>query len=87
MGAYEWEEFYRTEEQIEFATERKKNSLRGDSFIDGVAKKQNRKQVEVKISQITSRLGNKIHAVTVAGFQFKVFLLILAFALIKYVIL
>jgi len=43
---YEWEEFYRTEEQIEFATERKKNSLRGDSFIDGVAKKQNRKQVE-----------------------------------------
>lgn len=81
---YEWEDFYLTEEGIEFATERKKNSLRGDSFIDAVAKKQNRKQVEVRISEITSRLGKKIHAVTMAGFQFKVFLLILAFAIIKY---
>lgn len=82
---YEWEDFYLAKEHIEFATQRKKNSLRGDSFIDAVAKKQNRKQVEVRISEITSRLGKKIHAVTIQGFQFKVFLLILAFAIIKYI--
>jgi hypothetical protein len=82
---YEWEDFYLQEEQIEFATQRKKNSLKGDSFVDAVAKRQNRKQVEVRISEITSRLGKKIHAVTIAGFQFKVFLLLLAFAIIKYI--
>jgi hypothetical protein len=75
---YEWEDFYLKEEQIEFATERKKNSLRGDSFIDAMAKKQNRKKIETNISEITARLGKKIHAVTIQGFQFKVFLLILA---------
>lgn len=82
---YEWEDFYAQQEGIEFATQRKKNSLRGDSFIDAVAKKQNRKRIETNISEITSRLGKKIHAVTIAGFQFKVFLLILAFGLIKYI--
>jgi hypothetical protein len=82
---YEWEDFYLAEEQIEFATQRKKHSLRGDSFIDAVAKKQNRKQIETRISEITNRLGKKIHAVTITGFQFKVFLLVLAFCIVKFI--
>jgi hypothetical protein len=81
---YEWEDFYATHEGIEFATQRKKNSLRGDSFIDAIAKKHNRKQVETRISEITSRFGKKIHAVTLAGFQFKIFLTVLAYSLIKF---
>ena len=81
---YEWEDFYLAQEQIEFATQRKKNSLRGDSFIDAVAKKQNRKSIETNISEITARFGKKIHAVTIQGFQFKVFLTVLAYCLLKY---
>jgi hypothetical protein len=81
---YDFEDFYLQEEGIEFATQRKKNSLRGDSFIDAVAKKQNRKQIETRISEITARFGRKIHAVTIEGFQFKVFLTVLAYCLLRY---
>ena len=82
---YEWEDFYQQYEQIEFATQRKKRSKRGDCFVDAVAKKQNRKLIETKISEITTRFHKKIHAVTIEGFQYKVFLTVMAFALIKYV--
>ena len=82
---YEWEDFYQQYEQIEFATQRKKNSQRGDTFVDAIAKKQNRKLVETKISEITTRFHKKIHAVTIEGFQLKVFLTIMAFGLIKYI--
>lgn len=82
---YVWEDFYQRYEHIEFATQRKKGSRRGDSFIDAVAKKQNRKRVETKISQITARFPKKIHAVTIEGFQYKVFLTVMAFSLIKYI--
>jgi len=81
---YEWEDFYLENEGIEFATQRKKNSLRGDDFPTYIAKKQNRKRVETSISEITRRFPKRIHAVTIEGFQFKVFLFILAFAIIKY---
>ena len=65
---YEWEDFYMENEGIEFATQRKKNSLRGDSFIDEIAKKYNRKTVETAYSVITSRLPKRIHTVTIEGF-------------------
>lgn len=81
---YEWEDFYRENEGIEFATQRKRNSLRGDSFIDELAKKYNRKIVETAYSIITSRFPKRIHAVSVKGFQLKVFFVILAYAMIKY---
>lgn len=82
---YEFEDFYLQQEGIEFATQRKQNSLRGDSFIDAVAKKGNRQQIETRISEITARFGKKIHAVTIEGFQFKVFLTVLAYSLVKYI--
>lgn len=36
---YEWEDFYKENEGIEFVTQRKKNSHRGDAFINEMAKK------------------------------------------------
>lgn len=81
---YEWEDFYRQQEGIDFATQRKNNSLRGDDFPTYIAKKQNRKRVETSISEITSRFPKRIHAVTRNGFQFKTFFFILAFAILKY---
>ena len=82
---YQWEDFYQQHEQIEFATQRKNRSQRGDCFVDAVAKKQNRKLIETKISQITTRFHKKIHAVTIEGFPFKVFLTVMAFSLINYI--
>ncbi|MDX2304929.1 MAG: IS982 family transposase [Microscillaceae bacterium] len=82
---YEWEDFYKEHEGIEFATQRKKNSLRGDSFTDEVAKKYNRKKIETKFSEITARFPKKIHAVTTRGFQLKIFFVILAFSMIKFI--
>lgn len=82
---YDWEDFYMENENIEFATQRKKNSHRGDSFIDEIAKKYNRKIVETAYSVITSRFPKRIHAVTIEGFQMKVFFVILAYAIIKYI--
>jgi len=81
---YEWEDFYRENEGIEFATQRKKNSLRGDDFPTYVAKKYNRKKVETAISEITTRFPKRIHAVTIEGFQFKTFFFVLAFMILKY---
>ena len=82
---YQWEDFYQQEEYIEFATQRKKNSQRGASFIDAIAKKYNRKKIETVFSEITARFAKKIHAVTIEGFQYKVFLTIMAYSLIKYI--
>ncbi len=82
---YQWEDFYQQEEHIEFATQRKKNSRRGDSFIDAIAKKYNRKKIETVFSEITARFAKNLHAVTIAGFQYKVFLTIMAYSLIKYI--
>ena len=81
---YEWEDFYLAEEGIEFATQRKKGSLRGDSWQDEIAKKQHRKRVEITFSEITTRFPKRIHAVTIEGFQIKVFLVIFAYMLIKF---
>lgn len=82
---YEWEDFYKEHEGIEFATHRKKNSQRGDSLIDEVAKKFNRKRIEIAFSEITSRFPKRIHAVTIQGFQIKVFVVVFAYMLIRFI--
>ena len=84
---YEWEDFYRENEGIEFATQRKKNSQPGDDFPTYMAKKYNRKKVETAISEITTRFPKRIHAVTSEGFQFKTFFFILAFFILAFSIL
>ena len=78
------ERFYWQEAGIDFATQRKKNFLSGNSFPGYVAKKHNRKLVETATSEITARFPTRIRAVTRAGFEFKLFLFAMAFSLLKY---
>jgi hypothetical protein len=80
---YEWEDFYAENEGIDFQVARKKGSLRGDSFIDYIAKKANRKRIETSFSEITTLFPKRIHAVTVDGFIFKLWLFVVAFAIKK----
>lgn len=65
--------FYIENEGIQFATQRK-TLIGRDSFIDEIAKKYNRKTVEIVYSVITSRFPKRIHAIIIEGFQMKVFL-------------
>ena len=80
---YEWEDFYNEHEGIDFQIARKKGSKRGDTFIDHVAKKQNRKRIETTFSEITTLFPKRIHATTINGFVFKVWLFVVAFAIKK----
>lgn len=45
----------------EYAIQRKKNSKQRDSFIDAVAKRQNRRSIKTRISEVTARFAKKIH--------------------------
>ena len=81
---YEWEEFWLINEQIEFMIARKNNSIKNRSFIRQVAITQNRKRIETTFSEITANFPKKIHAVTLEGFSFKVYLFIMAYAIKKY---
>ena len=83
MGSVVWQD-NPANEGIDFATQRKKNSLCGDDFPTYMAKKYNRKKVETSISEITTRFPKRIHAVSIDGFQFKTFFCVLALMLIKY---
>lgn len=80
---YGWEDFYQHEEGIQFATQRKKNAHRHDTWQEQIAKKYHRRVVENAFSQITARFPKKIHAVTIQGFQLKVFAVILAYSFLQ----
>ena len=81
---YEFEDFMAQEEQIYMMIARKKGSLRGDDFPTYITKKHFRHQIETTFSEITGQFAKKIHAVTIEGFQFKVFTFILVFAICKF---
>lgn len=81
---YEWEDFWLENEGIEFLIARRKNSKRGDAFIDQVAKKQNRKRIETSFSEITALFPKRIRAVTLNGFIAKLWFFIMAYAIKKH---
>lgn len=81
---YGFEDFMAQEEQIFMMITRKKGSHRGDDFQSYVAKKQFRRKIETSFSEITAQFAKKIHAVTINGFQFKVFAFIVSFAICKF---
>ena len=56
---------------VELRVCRKKNSLRGDDFVQKTTKNQLRKYVETTFSVITGRFPKTIHAVTARGFLMK----------------
>jgi hypothetical protein len=78
---YEWEDTMKELEGIDFLVARKKGSLRGDTFIDETAKKQNRKRIETSFSTITNDFPKRIRAVTLNGFIFKLWMFIVSHAI------
>ena len=55
-------------ESIRLNPLRKKNSKRGDSFIESIYKKDTRRKIETVFSVIKAKLPAHIHAITLDGF-------------------
>ncbi len=78
---YAWEDVLDATGQVRLHVARKSNSKRPHPpYVQYLADRV-RKQVETTFSQITDQMGRRIHAVTSRGFELKVFLFILAFAI------
>ena len=67
--------------QITLTAQRKKNSQRPHPGWVRFICDYSRKRIETTFSQITERFARSIHAVTPRGFELKVFLTVLAFAI------
>jgi transposase len=78
---YAWEDALEATGQVRLHVARKSNSKRPHPPYVQYLADQVRKQVETTFSQITNQMGRRIHAVTPRGFELKVFLFILAFAI------
>lgn len=78
---YVWEETLSEMADITLTVQRKKNSKRPHPGWVQYICEQKRKRVETTFSQITERFARSIHAVTARGFELKVFLTVLAFAI------
>jgi transposase len=78
---YGWEDALAETGQIRLHVARKANSKRPHPPYLRYLADRVRKQVETTFSQIAAQLGRRIHAVTPRGFELKVFLFILAFAI------
>jgi transposase len=78
---YAWEDALDATGQVRLHVARKSNSKRPHpAYVQYLADRV-RKQVETTFSQITDQMARRIHAVTPRGFELKVFLFILAFAI------
>ena len=69
------------QEGIKLNPQRKKNSKRGDSFIESIYKKDLRRKIETIFSVIKAKFPSHIHAVTLEGFLLKAFSFVFAFTL------
>jgi hypothetical protein len=78
---YGWEDGLQEVAAITLTVPRKKNSQRPQAGWVRYVCQQTRKQVETTFSLIAERFARSIHAVTPRGFELKVFLTVLAFAI------
>lgn len=78
---YTVEDMLRQQADITLIAARKKNSTRQVPGWVTYLSQHTRKRVETSISQINTRFAKRIHAVTPHGFELKVFLSVLAFAI------
>lgn len=78
---YEYEDFLEEAADISLKPLRKKNSKRPFAPWIEYIQKTTRKRIETTASQISSLFPKKIHAVTSYGFELKVVLFIIAFAI------
>jgi hypothetical protein len=78
---YGWEDAIAETQQFRLHVARKSNSKRPHPPYVRYLAELTRKRVETTFSQITDLLAHHIHAVTTRGFELKIFLFILAFAI------
>lgn len=78
---YAWEDALEATGHVRLHVARKSNRKRPHSPSACYLADRVRKRVETTFSQITDQMGRSIHAVTPRGFELKVFLFILAFAI------
>lgn len=78
---YRWEDALAETQQVRLQVTRKRNSKRPHPPYVRYLADRVRTRVETTFSQITDQLGHRMHAVTPRGFELKVFLFILAFAI------
>lgn len=78
---YGWEDAIAETKQLRLQVARKSNSKRPHPPYVRYLAELTRKRVETTFSQITNLLAHRIHAVTPRGFELKIFLFILAFAI------
>ncbi len=80
---YLWEDFAKENEGIKLLVMRKKNSYRGDDLPTQYYKFWLRHRIETTFGEIAKLFPKKIHATSLNGFIFKVFLFLLAFQIDK----
>lgn len=78
---YAFEDLLKEAAGVELLASRKKNSKRARPAWEQYICQKSRKQVETTFSQIALRFSRSIHAVTARGFELKVFLTVLAYAI------
>lgn len=81
-NAYRFEDKLKGERQIELRPLRKKNSKRVRPKDEEAGIRKVRKHIETTFSQVAARLPRRIHAVTPAGFELKVLLAFVAYAIL-----
>ena len=79
---YEYEDLLREQEQITLLADRKCNSKRPHPAHLRYLCQMYRKRIETTFSTLTGWLGRRLHAVTPQGWERKVFLTVLAYALL-----
>ena len=80
---YAAEDAAREQDSVTFAIQRRRNARRWDEPWRAYYKQLMRKRIETVFSQITAMFPRHIHATSFRGFQLKVSLFVIAFALDK----
>ncbi len=78
---YGFEDALAEQDKIKLVAARKKNSLRPHLPFVSYLAKHYRKRIETTFSMMTEWLGRRLHAVTPQGWERKIFLTVLAYAL------
>ncbi len=79
---YEYENLLRDQEQVNLLADRKCNSLRPHPAHLSYLCQCYRKRIETTFSTVTEWLGRRLHAVTPQGWERKVFLTVVAYAIL-----
>jgi len=79
---YEYEDLLCQQEQTDLLADRKRNSLRPHPAYLSYLCHYYRKRIETTFSTVTEWLGRRLHAVTPEGWERKVFLTVIAYAIL-----